>query len=432
MTHEWPIVPLGQLIDPSRGISYGIVQPGPHVPGGVPIIRAGDLRGNRIDISSPLRVAKSVENNYIRTRLRGGELVMSIVGTVGQTAIIQKELEGWNTARAVAVIPVISEVGAYWVEISLRTPEAQARINSRLNTTVQATLNLRDLAEIPIPLPPRPVRQAIGSVLAALDAKMRINEHMNNTLEDVSSSVFQDWFVDFGPTKSKAVGGPPYLPPNDWAVFPARLEDSAPKGWRHYSLEELVRQQTATIAPNLKADTEFEHYSIPAYDAHRSPSIDLGSAIKSNKTIVPPNAILLSKLNPEIPRVWIVEAYQGRQQICSTEFLAFTPANGTSRSLLFGLFTNGEFREMLRTMATGTSTSHQRVSPSELLSTKVLYATQDLFRMYENIAEPLIKKVLANYKENRSLVSLREYLLPNLMSGKIRVRDAEKLVGNIA
>ncbi|MDU7524262.1 MAG: hypothetical protein E7K72_23320, partial [Roseomonas mucosa] len=88
MDVDWPSVPLSELVDPQRGISYGIVQPGSPVPDGVPIVRVSDVRNGRIDVRSPLRVAADIERTYGRTRLRGGELLITIVGTVGETAIV--------------------------------------------------------------------------------------------------------------------------------------------------------------------------------------------------------------------------------------------------------------------------------------------------------------------------------------------------------
>src|SRR5574337_872428 len=153
MAGEWESVPLDSLIEPTRGISYGIVQPGTPVVDGVPIVRVSDVRDGRIAVSDPLRVAPAIEAAYARTRLTGGELLLTLVGTVGETAVVPDSLAGWNTARAVAVIPVRPDVGAYWVKLALHSPEVRHIIDSRLNTTVQATLNLRDVAQLPIVVP---------------------------------------------------------------------------------------------------------------------------------------------------------------------------------------------------------------------------------------------------------------------------------------
>src|SRR5260370_17119637 len=98
MTAEWPSVELRSLVEPERGISYGIVQPGATVSDGIPVIRVSDVRESRIKIDAPLRVSKEVEAAYSRTRLRGGELLITIVGTVGETPIFPTTLVRWNAA----------------------------------------------------------------------------------------------------------------------------------------------------------------------------------------------------------------------------------------------------------------------------------------------------------------------------------------------
>lgn len=182
MSADWPSVELRCLIEPERGISYGVVQPGAAVADGVPIVRVGDVREGRIKVCAPLRVAKEVEAGYSRTRLRGGELLITVVGTVGETAIVPDSLAGWNVARAIAVLPIKPEVGARWVKRALLSPASSAQIKSRLNTTVQATLNLGDLAKLPILLPPTLERERIEAVLGALDDKIDLNHRMNETL----------------------------------------------------------------------------------------------------------------------------------------------------------------------------------------------------------------------------------------------------------
>jgi type I restriction enzyme S subunit len=136
MAGEWEVVELERLIEPERGISYGIVQPGAPVSDGVPIVRVGDVRGGRIATTDPLRVSAAVEAGYSRTHLKGGELLLTLVGTVGEVAVVPESLAGWNTARAVAVIPVRKDIGSYRVKLALHTPAVRQIIDSRLNTTV--------------------------------------------------------------------------------------------------------------------------------------------------------------------------------------------------------------------------------------------------------------------------------------------------------
>ena len=159
--NDWTVVPLASLTDDGRGICYGVVQPGQPDPTGVPVVRVSDIRGGRVATNEPLRISKEVESQYARSRLRGGELLLTLVGTVGELAVAPVELRGWNTARAVGVIPVRPDIGAEWVRYALTSGALQEHMGARLNTTVQATLNLRDVAALPVPLPPAVERRAI-------------------------------------------------------------------------------------------------------------------------------------------------------------------------------------------------------------------------------------------------------------------------------
>ena len=137
--NTWPTFELRQLIENDRGISYGIVQPGIPTSDGVPIVRVGDVRNGRINTVAPSRVTEAVEAPYARTRLRGGELLISVVGTIGETAIVPDSLIGWNVARAIAVLPIQRDVGAYWVKLALSAPAVSASSMSLAISTVSPT-----------------------------------------------------------------------------------------------------------------------------------------------------------------------------------------------------------------------------------------------------------------------------------------------------
>ena len=262
---EFPSVELEKLIDPKRSISYGIVQPGAPFPNGVPIIRVSDVRNGQISTVDPLCVCPDIESHYLRTRLRGGELLITIVGTVGETAIVPQELAGWNVARAIAVLPIRDEIGAYWVKLALQSPLVRSRIDSRLNTTVQAMLNLGDIAKLSILLPPKSERETIETLLGALDDKIDLNRHTNETLEAMARAIFQDWFVDFGPTRAKMEGRSPYLASEIWSLFPDRLDhEGKPQGWETGTINDLAEVSSGK-RPDVRFDEASPEGSIPLW-----------------------------------------------------------------------------------------------------------------------------------------------------------------------
>lgn len=429
--------PLRELCDPTRSISYGIVQPGRPSAAGVPIVRVNNFNGSSLDLSNVLCVEPSIEAQYLRSRPRSGDVLLTLVGSIGQVAIAPPEIEGWNLARAVGLIPTADEHHSKWIALALRAPDAQAFMHRNANTTVQTTFNLRDLAQLPIPYPPFEAREAVLSALTPLDDKIELNRRMNETLEAMGQAIFRDWFVDFGPVRRKMAGvtdpvaimGGLITDANRAAevaaLFPDALgDDDLPVGWQLLALSDVADQTKGSTNPQALPDTVFEHYSLPAYDSGQEPAMDLGVTIKSNKVPVPVGSVMLSKLNPEIPRVWIPNAHAGLPQIASTEFLVFKPRLGCGRGLLYFMFRDPTVRQIMEGMVTGTSKSHQRISPPALLQTKLVVGDGSAFGAFEEIVGPMVERLLALRAENRTLAQTRDYLLPRLMSGEVRVGDA--------
>ena len=184
-------------------ISYGIVQPGQNVVNGVPILRVNNFKDGQLDSNDVLRVAPEVAAKYKRTALKGGEILLTLVGTTGQCAIVPLELAGWNVARAIAVIRPSKDIGSNWINICLESQAVKNFLDVRANTTVQKTINLKDVRGLPVLIPPLHVRHSIESVFTSLNKKIQINQQINQTLEQMAQAIFKSWFVDFEPVKAK-------------------------------------------------------------------------------------------------------------------------------------------------------------------------------------------------------------------------------------
>src|SRR5690242_8867242 len=165
--NEWPTRPLKDLCDPSRAIAYGIVQPGKPFAGGVPIVRVNNFGASGLNLSEVLSVDPAIEKQYARSRPQPSDVLVTLVGSIGQVAIAPVGIAGWNLARAVGLLPMPDHHHAQWVSYSIRNRDAQEFIRERANTTVQATFNLGDLAKLPIPYPDESVRQGILETLTA-------------------------------------------------------------------------------------------------------------------------------------------------------------------------------------------------------------------------------------------------------------------------
>jgi len=194
------------LIDCTKdgNISYGIVQPGMHDPDGVPIVRINNIEKGSLNLSEALRVSTSIEEKFKKTRLEGGEVLLTLVGSTGQSFVAPKSLCGWNVPRAIAVIRAKDEIGAKWINLCLQTKDTQQFLDERANTTVQKTLNLKDVRNLPIIIPPDWIKSRIENIILSLDDKIELNRRINQTLEEMAQALFKSWFVDFDPVRAKA------------------------------------------------------------------------------------------------------------------------------------------------------------------------------------------------------------------------------------
>jgi type I restriction enzyme S subunit len=154
------------------------------------------------------------------------------------------------------------------------------------------------------------------------------------------------------------------------------------------------------------------------------PVAELGTEIKSNKTSVPPNSVLLSKLNPHIPRIWLpVEV--GLHAVCSTEFLVFVPEHNSdaSKEFIYCAFTTAKFKELLCQSVTGTSNSHQRVKPDGVSTMIAVVPSQKTLQAFGSLAKPIFERIGQNRGVMQTLSILRDTLLPRLISGQLRLTE---------
>lgn len=421
---DWDVVTLGDLFTEDRGIAVGVMYPGDHDPDGVPLIKAGDLSGSIINPHPDFRIGKDKHHEYRRTALEGGELLMTLVGNVGQCAVVPPHMAGWNAARAVAVMRLAEPSDTHFVQQCLLSRPLQHLMDVWCNTTVQATLNLKEIRQLPLPWPPKKCRDAIAAFGTALDDKIELNRRMNATLEAMARALFQSWFVDFNPVRAKLDRREPVgLDSETAALFPASFQDSEvgkiPNGWIVGRVADASDFSRSSIHPGEFPDETFDHYSLPAFDEGQTPKAELGGAIMSNKFVVSHGSVLLSKLNPHIPRIWMPDLHVTRRSVCSTEFIVASTRPGFSREFLFALFTSGAFASTYGTLVTGTTGSHQRIRPESVLDMKIVIPPPPLVDAFAALAKPMFDTINRNIDQSRSLAILRDTLLPKLLQGEM-------------
>jgi type I restriction enzyme S subunit len=321
------------------------------------------------------------------TLLPAGAVLLSTRAPVGYLAIAKNPLTTNQGFKSLVVRDGFdNEFVFYLLKANVEYLKSQA------SGTTFGELSGTTLRKLKFLIPPLPEQRAIAAVLGALDDKIELNRRMNRTLEAIAQAVFRHWFV----------------------------ENEEAEGWEVGKFSDISFIARDVINPAQFPSEVFNHYSIPAYDEKRFPISELGSQIKSSKFVVPNNCVLISKLNPEIPRIWLPFSLKGRS-ICSTEFLVNVPTGYFSPEYLYGLFHSQSFQDRFISMVTGTSGSHQRVKAEYLLDMDIELPPENLVKRYTETVKPLFQKVQQNILESRTLAVLRDALLPKLLRGEVRV-----------
>jgi len=174
----WAIVE--QINNANCPCAYGVLQPGPDVDKGVPLVRVGDINNGRIEISMLKKINTKIADNYPRTCLHGGEVLITLVGAIGRTAVVPKSLAGANTARAVGVIPLTDLVNSQWVELWFRNPAKIVEMASKAHEVARKTLNLEDVRVATIALPPKTEQ---GVIVAEVESFLSVAEEIEEAIK---------------------------------------------------------------------------------------------------------------------------------------------------------------------------------------------------------------------------------------------------------
>ncbi|MFH5804975.1 restriction endonuclease subunit S [Alienimonas sp. DA493] len=400
---------------------------------GVPVIRGTNMGKGRFVSGDFAFVSESKAADLSSNVALPGDLVFTQRGTLGQVALVPdgpfaKYIVSQSQMKITVDTAVADRLYLFYL---FSSAEQQHYIRQNAIQTGVPHTNLGILKKTPVLLPPPSEQRAIAGVLGALDDKIELNRRMNRTLEATARALFQSWFVDFDPVHANAAGAPT-LPPDLAALFPAEFDSfeigDVPKGWEVSTFDRVAAFERDTVKPMEAAEETFDHYSLPAFDAGRMPQHDLGGTIKSNKYAVPPDAVLISRLNPRIPRVWMPNLGDQRRSICSTEFLVARPRPKMSREWLYGLLTSDRFQRRYQSMVTGTTGSHQRVKAKSLPTLPQLIPPPSIVEVFTRYVAPMYARISANGDQSRTLAALRDALLPKLLSGDLSVAAVQRAV----
>lgn len=383
---------LGELVN--RKIGYGIVQPGQSVPNGVPVIKVNNLIAG---LNSPLELDTTTHENdskYSRTRLHGGELIISVVGTIGKTAIVPKSFDGCNLVRATALIDIDNELIAKWVKYYIDSSAGQSYIEQNLNTTVQPTLNIKSLVQMPIPFFDESIMKGTVSLLSSLDDKIRVNNKINDNLLGQMQALFRSWFVDFLP-----FGG---SKPRTWTETDiyslANIIYGAPFKSKQFNTDGVG---TPIIRIRDLKDQQFATYT---------------TEIHPKGYLLQPGDIVVGMDGEFRPYIWGNDGAWLNQRVCVFEnkrpngkaFLYFT-----IKPLLYGI------------EQTQVATTVIHIGKKDFDAFEITLPDASTLDDFDALTTPMMRVIVSNCFENKRLAALRDILLPKLMSGEIDVSDIQ-------
>ena len=390
--------------------------------GDTPWIGIRDATGNHgrvIQTTEQYTNSLGIENSSARV-LPTGTICLSRTASVGYVVVMGRPMA---TSQDFVNWVCSDSIEPHFLKYVLLS-EREAFPRFATGSTHQ-TIYFPELKAFHVQLPPLDEQRGIVGVLKALDDRIELNRRMTATLEGMARALFRSWFVDFDPVRAKAEGRDPGLPDDFATLFSSRLVDTElgqiPEGWEAGRISDLASLSRHGVSPGDNPDEEFAHYSIPAYDDDLIPRAERGASIKSGKHVVPPNSVLISKLNPRIPRVWMPVLQTRRRSICSTEFLVAMPTERATTAFLYCLFRDDDFRSSFSSLVTGTSGSHQRVKPQSFLAMRAVVAPRPVVEAFSRLASTWLGKSNGQRLSAGTLALMRDTLLPKLVSGEVRV-----------
>lgn len=300
-------------------------------------------------------------------------------------------------------------------------------------TDMAPYLSLRDQLQLRITLPNIQLQKAIGEILGALDDKIELNRRMNETLEAMARALFKDWFVDFGPTRAKMEGRAPYLAPDIWSLFPDRLDDEGkPEGW----MEKPLTKFFEIVGGGTPKTSESGYWGgdIPWFSVVDTPSGSDIFVFETEKSITDDglrnsSARLLDRGGTIISARGTVGnlAMVGRPMAFNQSCYGLKGANGYGPCFVF--LAAKHMVAKLQSLAHGSvfSTITRQTFDSVYLPAPGIYVA----KQFDLVASALFERMRANVAESHTLAATRDFLLPKLMSGEVRIKDAATLVGEV-
>ena len=296
--------------------------------------------------------------------------------------------------------------------------------------SAQPSLNRNFIHPIPVDVPPVWEQRVIAHILGTLDDRIDLNQRMNETLEAMARALFKSWFVDFAPVRAKMEGRHTGLPQDIADLFPDRLVDSElgeiPEGWEVASLGDVAALRRKGIDPASEAsDTPYIGLAdMPRGSIALTDWGETGS-VSSRKSAFKAGDILFGKLRPYFHKVGIAPV----DGLCSTDIVVLGARKPKWSAFVLACVSSSAF--VAHTSQTATGTKMPRTSWQAMRRYELGRPTDTMASEFQRTVSPMLRRIVSNIHESRTLTALRDALLPKLISGEIRVPEVARALESV-
>jgi type I restriction enzyme, S subunit len=405
---------------------------------GVIVLRSSNIKNGRLDLSNPSYTDEyHYQERSKRAEVQAGDLVITREAPMGEVCLIPDDLKCCLGQRMVMLRPDHERCDGKYLLYALQSNRVQNEIRSHEGTgSTVSNLRIPVLKSLPIPTPDLANQKAIAHILGTLDDKIELNRKTNETLEAMAKALFKSWFVDFDPVREKAEGRPTGLPAEISDLFPDSFEDSElgeiPSGWKCSPLADRAIYLSRGISPayceeggvlvlNQKCvrDSRISFEKSRRHDTTRKQII--GREVRRFDALV--NSTGVGTLG----RVAMMPICQ-EEVVVDSHITVVRGGNEQESFFISSTLLNRQTE--IEALGEG-STGQTELSRVVLGSVPIIFPSPQLIFAYFDFAFIIQDKIEKNDQASVALASARDALLPKLISGEIRIPDAEKMLEEV-
>ncbi len=418
---DWPLKSIEELKAPTNGaIAIGPfgsrMKSDCYVPTGVEVIRGTNISDTRVLIGDMVCITPQLADQLGNAIVHANDLVFPHRGSIGLVGIVPRnKTERYALSSSLMKLTCDrKQVEPLFLFYFFRSDEGRYELLKNASTVGTPGIGqpLSSLRSIKVPLPPLAEQKAIAAVLGALDDKIELNRRMNATLEAMARALFQSWFVDFDPVRAKLDGRQPVgLDQGTAALFPDSFQDSTlgpiPHGWRAAHLEEIATVGSGK-RPEYCSDVLSPECNIPIYGG--------GGRIGYVTSALYDKPILLTGRVGTLGLIFRT----AEPSWPSDNTLTVEPQPGLLDFTYFIL-------KGFDLLALNRGSTQPLLTQTDLKRQALVLPAKDVVKAFANVSEPIFRQITSNERESRTLATLRDWLLPKLLSGELRVVGDELL-----